>query len=118
VNAPTRNPLWAMFVLLTAFLWLTVRTTPGLVLITLGSLTGYFGHPWRGLALAAVGAMVYAEQCSRTPFSPCLRCKGTGHRRHRRTRACRPCRGKGVRLRWGRAVMNAYRDAADNTDRR
>ncbi len=64
-----------------------------------------------GLATAAAGATVYAEQCSRTPYAPCVRCKGAGHHRKRRTRACRPCRGKGVRMRWGRAVMNAYRRA-------
>ncbi|RSM49398.1 hypothetical protein DMB66_44840 [Actinoplanes sp. ATCC 53533] len=100
-----------MFALLTALLWLAARTTPGLVLITVGSLAGYLGHPWWGLATAAIGAMVYAEQCSRTPYAPCARCKGTGHRRNRRNRPCRPCRGKGVRMRWGRAVMNAYRRA-------
>lgn len=111
MKTPTRDPLWAMFALLTALAWLTVRTTPGLTLITVGSLAGWLGHPWWGLALAAAGAMVYAEQCSRTPYAPCLLCKGAGHRRHRRTRACRPCRGKGVRIRWGRAVMNAYRRA-------
>ena len=111
MHTPRRHPLWAMFVLLTALLWLTARTTPGLMLITVGSLAAWRGHPWSGLALAAIGAMVYAQQCSRTPYAPCLWCKGTGHRRHRRTRACRPCRGKGVRIRWGRAVMNAYRRA-------
>jgi hypothetical protein len=111
VTTPTRNPLWAMFALLTALLWLTARTTPGLVLITVGSLIGYLGSPWWGLAIAAAGAMVYAEQCSRTSYSPCVQCKGTGHHRKRRTRACRWCRGKGVRMRWGRAVMNTYRRA-------
>lgn len=111
MTTPTRNPLWAMFALLTALLWLTARTTPGLTLITVGSLAAGLGHPWWGLATAAVGAMVYAEQCKRTPYARCLRCKGTGHHHKRRTRACRPCRGKGVRMRWGRAVMNAYRRA-------
>jgi hypothetical protein len=111
VTTPTRHPLWAMFVLLTALLWLTARTTPGLTLITVGSLAGLLGHPGKGLAVIAIGAMVYAGQCSRTAFTPCLRCKGTGHHRKRRTRTCRPCRGKGVRIRWGRAVMNAYRRA-------
>jgi hypothetical protein len=100
-----------MFALLTALLWLTARTTPGLTLITVGSLAGLAGYPWSGLAIAALGAVVYAQQCSRTPYAPCLRCKGTGHHRTRRTRACRPCRGKGVRMRWGRVVMNAYRRA-------
>lgn len=115
MTTPTRNPLWAMFALLTGLLWLAARTTPGLVLITVGSLAGYLGHPWWGLATVAVGAMVYAGQCSRTPYARCVRCKGTGHHRTRRTRACRPCRGKGVRMRWGRAVMNAYRRATYST---
>ncbi|GAA0432584.1 hypothetical protein Aca07nite_19770 [Actinoplanes capillaceus] len=111
MTTPTRNPLRAMFALLIGLLWLAVRTTPGLVLITLGNLTAFFGRPWWGLATVAAGAMVYATQCSRTAFTPCLRCKGTGHHPKRRTRICRPCRGKGVRIRWGRAVMNAYRRA-------
>jgi hypothetical protein len=111
VKTPSRDPLWAMFALLVALLWLAARTTPGLTLITVGSLAGCLGHPWWGLAAAAVGAIVYAKQCSRTPYAPCLRCKGTGHHRNHRTRACRPCRGKGVRMRWGRAAMNAYRRA-------
>jgi hypothetical protein len=111
VKTPTRNPLWAMFALVAALLWLAVRTTPGLVLITLGSLGPLVGHPWRGLAIAAIGAMVYAGQCSRTSYAPCLRCKGTGRHPKRRARDCRLCRGKGVRMRWGRAVMNAYRRA-------
>ncbi|GAB1695043.1 hypothetical protein [Krasilnikovia sp. M28-CT-15] len=115
MTTPARNPLWTMFVLLTALLWLTARTTPGLTLITIGSLAGYFGHPWWGLALIAVGAMIYAEQCSRTPYAPCLRCNGSGHHKTRRTRACHPCKGRGVRMRWGRAVMNTYRRATYTT---
>ncbi|MDM4721348.1 hypothetical protein QTQ03_17705 [Micromonospora sp. WMMA1363] len=111
MTTPTRHPLWAMFVLLAALLWITARTTPGLTLITVGSLTVGFGHPWWGLTTTAIGALIYRQQCSRTPYSPCLRCKGSGHHRTRRTRACRPCRGKGVRMRWGRAVMNTYRRA-------
>ncbi len=111
MSTPSRNPLWAMFALLTALLWLPARITPGLTLITVGSLAGLLGHPWWGLAIAGFGAMVYAEQCSRTPYARCLRCNGTGHHRIRRAKACRPCRGKGVRMRWGRAVMNAYRRA-------
>jgi hypothetical protein len=100
-----------MFALLAALLWLAARTTPGLTLITVGSLAAGVGHPWWGLAVAATGAMVYAAQCSRTPYARCLRCKGTGHHRHHRARVCRPCRGKGVRMRWGRTVMNTYRRA-------
>ncbi|WP_433793296.1 hypothetical protein [Actinoplanes sp. CA-252034] len=111
MTTPTRKPLWAMFALIAGLLWLAARTTPGLALITFGSLAGLFGYPGKGLAVVAIGAMVYAAQCSRTAFTPCLRCKGTGHHRKRRTRTCRPCRGKGVRIRWGRAVMNAYRRA-------
>jgi hypothetical protein len=111
VTTPSRNPLAAMFALLAALLWLTARTTPGLLLITLGSLAAGLGHPWWGLAIAAAGAMIYAEQCKRTPYARCLRCAGTGHHRTHRYRACRPCRGKGVRMRWGRAVMNTYRRA-------
>ncbi len=111
MKTPVRSALGAMFALVTALAWHTARTTPGLSLITLGSLAGAAGHLWWGLATAAVGAMVYAEQCSRTPYAPCYRCDGTGHHPHHRTRACRPCRGKGVRMRWGRAVMNTYRRA-------
>ncbi len=111
MTTPTRNPLWAMFALLTALLWFTARTTPGLTLITVGSLAAFTGHPWWDLAIAAFGAMVYAEQCSRTPYARCFRCRGTGHHHRRRNRPCRPCRGKGVRMRWGRAVMNTYRRA-------
>ena len=115
MHTPIRRPLWAMFALLAGLLWLAARTTPGLTLITVGSLAGFLGHPWRGLAIAAAGAMVYAAQCSRTPYARCLRCKGTGHHRIRRNKACRPCRGKGVRMRWGRAVMNTYRRATHST---
>ncbi|GLW30159.1 hypothetical protein [Actinoplanes regularis] len=111
MTTPTRNPLWAMFALFTALLWFAARTTPGLTLITVGSLAGWLGHPWRGLATVALGAVVYAFQCSRTPFARCLQCKGTGHHPKRRFRVCRPCRGRGVRMRWGRRVMNAYRRA-------
>ena len=111
MTTPTRHPLWTMFALLTGLLWLAIRTTLGLVLITVGSLSAGFGHPWWGLATAALGALIYREHCSRTPYARCLRCKGTGHHPRRRTRACRPCRGKGVRMRWGRRVMNAYRRA-------
>lgn len=109
MKTPTRHPLAAMLFLPVALLWLAVRTSPGLFLITVGSLAACAGHPWTGLAIAALGALIYREQCSRTPYDRCLRCKGTGHHRIRRTRPCRPCRGKGVRMRWGRRVMNAYR---------
>ncbi|WP_433301053.1 hypothetical protein ACQP2F_04980 [Actinoplanes sp. CA-030573] len=111
MKTPTRNPLWAMFALLAGLLWLAARTTPGLTLITVGSLAAGLGHPWTGLAVAALGAMVYREQCSRTPYARCLRCHGTGNHRIRHHKPCRLCRGKGVRMRWGRAVMNAYRRA-------
>ncbi|XVV14420.1 hypothetical protein ACQP2X_08775 [Actinoplanes sp. CA-131856] len=111
MTTPTRNPLWAMFALITGLLWLAARAAPGLSLITLGSLAACLGHPWTGLAVAALGAMVYRVQCSRTPYARCLRCHGTGHHARRRTRACRACRGKGVRMRWGRRVMNTYRRA-------
>lgn len=115
MSTPARTPRGAMFAQLTAVLWFTIRTTPGLVLITVGSLAAWLGHPWWGLAVAAMGAMVYAEQCKRTPYAPCARCEGTGHHRKHPTRACRPCRGKGVRMRWGRAVMNTYRRATYST---
>ncbi|SNS05288.1 hypothetical protein [Actinoplanes regularis] len=111
MTTPTRHPLGAMFALLTGLLWLAVRTTPGLALITLGSFAGVVGYPWRGLAAVALGALIYAAQCSRTPYTRCPRCTGTGRHPRRRTRTCRPCRGKGVRMRWGRRVMNAYRRA-------
>lgn len=111
MDTPSRSWLGAMFAQLTALTWFTIRTTPGLVLITVGNLAAWFGYPWWGLAGAALGAMLYAEQCQRTPYAPCYRCEGTGHHRKHRTRACRPCRGKGVRMRWGRAVMNTYRRA-------
>lgn len=116
MKTPTRNPLWAIFVLLAPLLWLAARTIPGLTLITLGSLAGCLGRPWWGLAMVAVGALIYREQCSRSPYSPCLRCKGSGHHRKRHAKACRPCRGRGVRIRWGRAVMNAYRRATHTAD--
>jgi hypothetical protein len=118
--------------LLLSLLVFTLRTTPGLVLITLGAATAYTGHPWTGLAAAVVGALVYREQCYRTPYAPCIACRGIGYRPHRHTRRrghgktgrrglpglrrstarrCRLCGGKGVRIRWGRAAMNAYRRA-------
>lgn len=111
MTTPTRNPLWAMFALLAGLLWLAARTTLGLTLVTVGSLAAFLGHPWTGLAVAALGVMVYAQQCSRSPYARCLRCHGSGHHPKRRGRDCRPCRGKGVRMRWGRAVMNTYRRA-------
>jgi hypothetical protein len=104
-----------MFALVSAGLWFTIKTTPGLVMVTLGSIAALVGHPWWGLAVAAAGAMLYAENCSRTPYAPCLRCEGTGHHRTRRGRVCRRCRGKGVRMRWGRAVMNTYRRSTYST---
>ena len=49
------------------------------------------------------------------PYAPCWRCSGIGYRPRRwlrhQLRACRACRGRGVRIRWGRAAMNAYRRA-------
>ena len=112
MKTPTRDPLWAMFTLLTGLLWFTARTSPGLFLITVGSFLGWLGHPWWGLTLIAVGALIYAQQCSRTPYAACVRCHGIGYRPRRRgIRPCRPCRGKGVRMRWGRTVMNTYRRA-------
>jgi hypothetical protein len=115
MDTPSRDPLGAMFAQLSALVWHTCRTTPGLVLITVGSLAACLGHPWWGLAGAGLGAMLYAEHCSRTPYAPCYRCAGTGHHHKHRSRACRPCRGKGVRMRWGRAVMNTYRRATYST---
>ena len=125
-----------------------VKTTPGLVAIVCGLVAVRAGAIWPGLAVTAVGALLYAEQCFRGPFTDCVRCHGAGHRRrrHRRQKAhttrstgwgradrrdaldgagdalallmggkppkrCRHCRGRGVRMRWGRAVMNASRRA-------
>src|SRR3954469_1295413 len=103
MSTPTRTLLGAMFAQLTALIWYICRTTPGLLLITVGSLAGLTGHhPWWGLAAAGLGAMLYAEQCKRTPYAPCYRCEGTGHHRKHRTRTCRPCRGKGVGVGGGR----------------
>lgn len=134
---------------------ITLRTTPGLVALVCGLVAVRAGATWPGLAVAAVGALIYAEQCHRSPYTDCLRCHGTGHRRPRWRRPrqtrptgtpgkarstggwtgrdalngfedagylvlhlggkppkrCRHCRGRGVRMRWGRAVMNAYRRA-------
>jgi GNAT superfamily N-acetyltransferase len=108
----------------------TLRTTPGLVLIAVGAGVTLVGHPWAGLAVAAVGGLVYRVQCYRTPYTDCWRCGGIGYRppRHRRhgigrlllavifggasgMRRCRACRGRGVRMRWGKRAMNVYRRA-------
>ncbi len=96
--------------------WRTARTTPGLVLIACGALCAALRHPGIGLALAGLGALIYHTQCYRTPYTPCPRCAGAGHLRPRRRRArmarrCWLCHGKGVRMRWGRAAMNAWRRA-------
>jgi hypothetical protein len=111
--------LGALLGLVLGLAWLALRTTPGLTLIAFGATTTALGHPLVGLAVAAGGALLYAEQCKRTPYANCLRCNGIGYRprrarllrRNDTARRCRHCRGKGVRMRWGRAVMNAYRRA-------
>lgn len=108
-----------------------LRTTPGLVLLAVGAgITFGLHRTWLGLALAVAGGLVYRVQCFRTPYTDCWRCGGVGYRppRHRRhglarlllalvfggasqVRRCRACRGRGVRMRWGRRLMNVYRRA-------
>jgi len=97
-------------------LWRGVRTTPGLFLILCGASCVVARHPWIGLGIAGIGALIYRTQCYRTPYTRCQRCAGVGHLKPRRARAriarrCWACHGKGVRIRWGRAVMNAWRRA-------
>jgi hypothetical protein len=120
---PAHHTLMSLFVF-------TLRTTPGLVLVAVGALTTVAGHPWAGLAVAVAGGLIYRVQCYRTPYTDCWRCGGVGYRppRHRRhglarlilgllfggaakMRRCRACRGRGVRMRWGRRLMNGYRRA-------
>jgi hypothetical protein len=123
MSTPSHGPLGAMFAQLTGLIGYTIRTTPGLILITLGSGSGLAGHPIAGAAAVILGALLYRDHCGRTPYTDCARCHGTGHRpgrtrllsRGRTAKRCAWCRGKGVRLRWGRAVMNAYRRATHTT---
>ena len=113
--------LGATLALLAGLLLLTLRTTPGLVLIVSGAAVTWAAHPVIGLALATAGALLYAEQCKRTPYTRCLFCHGIGYRPNSflgrllrggsSARRCRACAGHGHRMRWGRAVMNAYRRA-------
>jgi hypothetical protein len=109
--------LGALLMFLAARALLTLRTTPGLVLIVFGGAVSWYGHPLIGLAIAAGGALIYREQCHRSPYTRCLRCHGIGYRTARRLlggkqlRRCRLCGGPGHRMRWGRALMNAYRRA-------
>jgi hypothetical protein len=107
-----------------------LRTTPGLVLATIGAGITLTGRTWAGLAVAGLGALIYRVQCYRTPYTDCWRCGGIGYRppRHHRhslgrlllalvfggasrVPRCRACRGYGVRMRWGRRLMNTYRRA-------
>ena len=113
--------LGALLALLAGLLLLTLRTTPGLTLIVFGAAVTGFGHPLVGLAVAAGGALIYAEQCKRSPYTRCLFCHGIGYRPNSplgrllrggsTARRCRACSGHGHRMRWGRALMNAYRRA-------
>jgi hypothetical protein len=124
MSTPSHSALAAISAQLTGLVWHTIRTTPGLVLVTLGSCAGLLGHLVAGLAAVLAGGLIYHSQCGRTPYTDCARCHGIGHHRPARNRRqrgglpglrsrtgrrCSWCRGRGVRLRWGRAVMNAYR---------
>jgi hypothetical protein len=115
LRTPQTKTQGALGALILAVIIYTLRTTPGLIAITFGSGAMALGRPWTGLIIATVGALIYSEQCHRTPYAPCWRCSGIGYRprrwRRHQLRACRPCRGRGVRIRWGRAAMNAYRRA-------
>lgn len=99
-----------------------LRTTPGLVTILAGLVLAPLDHRPVAVGLVVAGSLVYAEQCKRTPYANCWRCHGIGYRTRHRSRLarwllgppstrCRLCKGHGVRMRWGRRVMNAYRRA-------
>lgn len=93
-----------------------LKTSPGLLLIALAAAVAAAGYPLTGAGLGLAGAAIYHTQCYRTPYTRCGICHGTGHRRPRGLRVrtakhCRWCHGQGVRIRWGRAAMNAWRRA-------
>ena len=114
MRTPRREPQGSLPAVIAALILLWIRVSPGLFLITLGSGLAVLDRPWWGAAVALLGAFVYSEQCYRTPYTPCRRCTGIGWRPRRLghyLKACRACRGKGVRMRWGRRAMNAYRRA-------
>ncbi|MFI7438348.1 hypothetical protein [Nonomuraea indica] len=54
----------------------------------------------------------YLVACYVRPFGRCRRCKGKRripHRIGRGSRYCRRCDGTGLRLRWGRRLLNYAR---------
>jgi len=70
-------------------------------------------------ALAASACLLiltlcYAAVCAASPFGPCRRCRGMGHRlktdrrgRLKRGKDCRRCHATGKRIRIGRHLFNA-----------
>nr|WP_055506808.1 hypothetical protein [Nonomuraea pusilla] len=64
------------------------------------------------LATLSIVTIRYAILCHVLPFTRCRRCGGTGRTPRRIGRGSRPCRrcdGTGLRLRWGRHLLNYAR---------
>ena len=68
------------------------------------------------IPLLALFTLGYFAFCLASPFAPCRRCDGIGHhlktdrRGHtRRGKPCRHCKTTGLRIRFGRHLINAYR---------
>ncbi|GAA3754534.1 hypothetical protein [Streptomyces tremellae] len=71
--------------------------------------------PLLAIACLTVITVCYGGLCAASPFGPCRRCRGMGHRikedrrgRLKRGKDCRHCKATGRRIRIGRHLYNQW----------